>query len=69
MTDERVTIRVDDETLIRHAYASFNSKDIDAALADIVRDVDSPNMIEGHEADWPRRCGRALGRPVRHHEP
>jgi ketosteroid isomerase-like protein len=47
MTDERVTIRVDDEALIRHAYASFNSKDIDAALADMVRDVDWPNMIEG----------------------
>ena len=36
MTDERVAIRVDDEAPIRHAYASCNSRDIDAALADMV---------------------------------
>lgn len=43
MTDEPVTIRVDDEALTRQACASFGSQDIDAAPAGMVRDADSPN--------------------------
>jgi hypothetical protein len=38
------------EDLLRRAYASFNSKDIDALLADMTDDVDWPNMLEGTRA-------------------
>jgi len=35
------------ERLLRRVYEAFNSRDIDAALALIHRDVDWPNAMEG----------------------
>jgi hypothetical protein len=45
----------DDEQLLRAAYAAFNARDIDAALAAMHPNVDWPNGMEGgrehgHEA-------------------
>jgi hypothetical protein len=45
----------DPQDLIRHCYAAFNARDIDAALEGTHSDVDWPNAIEGgrligHEA-------------------
>jgi ketosteroid isomerase-like protein len=42
------------EDLLRRAYAAFNARDLDAALALMHPDVDWPNAIEG---------GRVAGRP------
>jgi ketosteroid isomerase-like protein len=42
------------EDLLRRAYAAFNARDLDAALALMHPDVDWPNAIEG---------GRVVGRP------
>ena len=43
------------EELLRRAYAAFNARDVDAALALMHPDVDWPNGMEG---------GRVLGRPA-----
>ena len=51
--------------LIEKAYAAFNARDIDGALATMMRDVDWPNGMEGgrvhgHEgvrAYWTRQWG------------
>jgi ketosteroid isomerase-like protein len=45
----------EEERLLRRAYAAFNARDIDAALALMHPDVDWPNGMEGgrevgHEA-------------------
>ena len=55
----------DAEALLRGAYAAFNARDVDAALASMHRDVDWPNGMEGgrvagHEAVrayWTRQFG------------
>jgi hypothetical protein len=55
----------DREELLRRAYAAFNCRDIDAALATMRPDVDWPNGMEGgrvsgHEAIrgyWTRQWG------------
>jgi hypothetical protein len=39
-----------EEALLRRAYGSFNAKDVDALLADMVDDVDWPNMLDGTRA-------------------
>lgn len=36
-----------EEQLLRHAYAAFNARDIDGALAVMHPDVDWPNGMEG----------------------
>lgn len=46
---------MDDRELLRYAYAAFNARNIDAALATMHPDVDWPNGMEGgrvvgHEA-------------------
>jgi hypothetical protein len=38
---------IDAEVLIRRAYAAFNARDVDGALATMRDDVDWPNAIEG----------------------
>jgi hypothetical protein len=45
--------RVAPEELLRRAYAAFNAREVDAALALMHADVDWPNAIEG---------GRVVGR-------
>jgi organic hydroperoxide reductase OsmC/OhrA len=50
-----MSVRVEDEQLLRGAYMAFNARDVDAALALMARDVDWPNGMEGgrvagHEA-------------------
>ena len=54
-----------EEQLLRHAYAAFNARDIDGALAVMHPDVDWPNGMEGgrevgHDAVrayWTRQFG------------
>lgn len=46
---------MDDRELLRYAYAAFNARNVDAALATMHPDVDWPNGMEGgrvigHEA-------------------
>jgi ketosteroid isomerase-like protein len=41
-----MTVSAEDEQLLRSAYAAFNARDLDAALAVMDPDVDWPNMIE-----------------------
>ncbi|HEX6038048.1 nuclear transport factor 2 family protein [Longimicrobium sp.] len=43
---------MDDRELLRYAYAAFNARNVDAALATMHPDVDWPNGMEG---------GRVLG--------
>jgi len=38
---------VDDTEVLRYAYAAFNGRDVDAALATFHPDVDWPNGMEG----------------------
>ena len=38
---------MDDEQVLRYAYAAFNARNIDAALATMHPDVDWPNGMEG----------------------
>jgi ketosteroid isomerase-like protein len=38
---------LDDEELLRYAYAAFNARKVDAALATMHPDVEWPNGIEG----------------------
>lgn len=38
---------MDDRELLRYAYAAFNARNIDAALATMHPDVDWPNGMEG----------------------
>lgn len=38
---------VDDTEVLRYAYAAFNARDVDAALATFHPDVDWPNGMEG----------------------
>jgi hypothetical protein len=40
-------MNADDERLLLRAYAAFNSRDIDAAIALMHDDVDWPNAMEG----------------------
>lgn len=44
---------MDDSEVLRYAYAAFNARNVDAALATMHRDVDWPNGMEG---------GRVIGR-------
>ena len=44
---------MDDRELLRYAYAAFNARNVDAALAGMHPDVDWPNGMEG---------GRVMGR-------
>jgi ketosteroid isomerase-like protein len=56
---------IEEEPLLRRAYAAFNARDIDDALALMHEDVDWPNGMEGgrehgHEAVrayWARQFG------------
>jgi organic hydroperoxide reductase OsmC/OhrA len=48
-----VTVSVEHERLLHAAYAAFDARDVDAALATMHPDVDWPNVIDG---------GRLLGR-------
>ena len=43
---------MDDQEVLRYAYAAFNARNVDAALATMHPDVDWPNGMEG---------GRVLG--------
>jgi hypothetical protein len=45
-----MSVRPEDEQLLRSAYAAFNRKDVEAVLATMVSDVDWPNMLEGTRA-------------------
>ncbi|HEX6373163.1 MAG TPA: nuclear transport factor 2 family protein [Longimicrobium sp.] len=38
---------MDDQELLRYAYAAFNARNVDAALATMHPDVDWPNGMEG----------------------
>jgi hypothetical protein len=38
---------MDDEEVLRYAYAAFNARNVDAALAGMHGDVDWPNGMEG----------------------
>ena len=38
---------MDDEEVLRYAYAAFNARNVDAALAGMHPDVDWPNGMEG----------------------
>lgn len=38
---------MDDRELLRYAYAAFNARNVDAALATLHPDVDWPNGLEG----------------------
>lgn len=38
---------MDDVEVLRHAYAAFNARNVDAALAGMHPDVDWPNGMEG----------------------
>lgn len=38
---------MDDEEVLRYAYAAFNARNVDAALAGMHTDVDWPNGMEG----------------------
>lgn len=38
---------LDDEEVLRHAYAAFNARNVDAALAGMHPDVEWPNGMEG----------------------
>jgi ketosteroid isomerase-like protein len=38
---------MDDEEVLRYAYAAFNARNVDAALATMHPDVDWPNGMEG----------------------
>jgi ketosteroid isomerase-like protein len=38
---------MDDEEVLRYAYAAFNARNVDAALATMHPDVDWPNGLEG----------------------
>jgi ketosteroid isomerase-like protein len=38
---------MDDEELLRYAYAAFNARNVDAALATMHPDVEWPNGMEG----------------------
>jgi ketosteroid isomerase-like protein len=38
---------LDDEELLRYAYAAFNARNVDAALATMHPDVEWPNGMEG----------------------
>jgi ketosteroid isomerase-like protein len=38
---------MDDEELLRYAYAAFNTRNVDAALATMHPDVEWPNGMEG----------------------
>ena len=38
---------MDDEEVLRHAYAAFNARNVDAALATMHLDVVWPNGVEG----------------------
>lgn len=38
---------LDDEEVLRYAYAAFNARNVDAALATMHPDVDWPNGMEG----------------------
>lgn len=38
---------MDDRELLRYAYAAFNARNVDAALASMHPDVDWPNGMEG----------------------
>lgn len=38
---------MDDEEILRYAYAAFNARNVDAALAGMHTDVDWPNGMEG----------------------
>jgi ketosteroid isomerase-like protein len=42
-----MTVDADSERLLRAAYAAFNARDIEAAIARMHPDVDWPNAIEG----------------------
>ena len=48
-----MAVRAEDEALLRRAYAAFNARDVEAALALMRPDVDWPNGMEG---------GRVAGR-------
>jgi hypothetical protein len=50
---ERYPDRVTTEELLRRAYAAFNARDLDTAVALMRPDVDWPNAIDG---------GRVVGR-------
>jgi hypothetical protein len=60
-----VTATTPDLDLLRRAYAAFNARDIDGAVATMKPDVVWPNGMEGgtvhgHEgvrAYWTRQCG------------
>ena len=38
---------MEDEELLRYAYAAFNARNVDAAVATMHRDVEWPNGMEG----------------------
>jgi SnoaL-like domain len=38
---------MDDEEVLRYAYAAFNARNVDAALATVHADVEWPNGMEG----------------------
>lgn len=38
---------IDDEEVLRYAYAAFNARNVDAALATMHADVEWPNGMEG----------------------
>jgi ketosteroid isomerase-like protein len=42
-----MTVRTEDERLLRAAYAAFNARDIEAAIALMHPEVEWPNAMEG----------------------
>ena len=64
MSELEFTLDESDVRVLKKAYAAFNARDLDAALATMQPNVEWPNGMEGWHGRGPERRSQVLDSPV-----